>query len=689
MERTKRFGTRPLWFWNALPTEESILEVMENCAKKDGFAGFGILPYEACQLEYMGEEYLRLYGIVLREAKRLDLKICLYDEWWFPSGCAGGILKKKYPEACAKRLDMEEYYSDDGNFDVTLPADGKVMATVAMKDGVIIDLAEFVDNGILKWRATEKGFTALCFLLRDAGWDRVDYLSPEAVKKFIACTHDVYYEHFSEYFGNVIDSSFYDEPQFYGAEGRMWTEAFNDRFKEKYGEEPAVYYPALFYDIGAKTAEARNKLLSVRADLYAEGFPGTIQKWCTAHGISLTGHVDQEEVENPCGMTGDLIKSFKYQDIPGVDEVFTEGRASAVYKVVSSSAVNYGKQLVMCECFGAMNPLPIEAMYRESYDLYTKGINFLVPHAVWMSADEKDVMFKPELSYRNPYYGKMLPDFNVFCSAVAEKLQAGGQVNSLAVLYPIESMQYMYTMNWEGHPYYGGPTDEKNNYLRLGQFLKREINCDFNFLHPEVLAEKCVVKGGEIVLESPLHFQKYRAIILPGMKAISLKTLQILKQFVQGGGTLIAVSELPTVAVENGASGEVKVLCRELFGLEQIGMHVRETEQGKGRCFALPFGERAKMKDILGGVSLDTRVLNCTEGLQYIHKRAEKDVWFFAGIWNDVDTSVELEGNFKLTFLNPRTLACGNLLSVFSGGVTRFALKLKKEECLIIEGERI
>ena len=113
MEKIKNFGTRPLWFWNALPTEKSITEVMENCAKKDGFAGFGILPYDACTLEYMGEEYLRLYGVVLREAKRLGLKICLYDEWWFPSGSAGGILKKKYPEACAKRLDMEEYYSDD------------------------------------------------------------------------------------------------------------------------------------------------------------------------------------------------------------------------------------------------------------------------------------------------------------------------------------------------------------------------------------------------------------------------------------------------------------------------------------------------------------------------------------------------------------------------------------------------
>ena len=85
------YGTRPLWFWNDLPTEESIREIMENCSRQDGYAGFGILPYKACGLQYMSDEYLRLYGVVLREARRLKLKMCLYDEWWFPSGGAGGI----------------------------------------------------------------------------------------------------------------------------------------------------------------------------------------------------------------------------------------------------------------------------------------------------------------------------------------------------------------------------------------------------------------------------------------------------------------------------------------------------------------------------------------------------------------------------------------------------------------------
>jgi len=38
--------------------------------------------------------------------------------------------------------------------------------------------------------------------------------------------------------------------------------------------------------------------------------------------MDLTGHADQEEVVNPViGTVGDLIKSFKYQSMPGIDQI--------------------------------------------------------------------------------------------------------------------------------------------------------------------------------------------------------------------------------------------------------------------------------------------------------------------------------------------------------------------------------
>ena len=130
----------------------------------------------------------------------------------------------------------------------------------------------------------------------------------------------MYYQTFPKHFGTTIDYAFYDEPTLRWVEGgRSWTEEFNNEFKKKYGISPMIFYPALWFNIGKDTEAARNLLLGFRAELFASGFSGTIDKWCHDHHIQLTGHVDQEEIVNPVSTCRDLMKAFKYQDISAVN----------------------------------------------------------------------------------------------------------------------------------------------------------------------------------------------------------------------------------------------------------------------------------------------------------------------------------------------------------------------------------
>jgi hypothetical protein len=92
--------TRPLWFWNAPPTKAETHAIMEGC-KTSGHQGFGILPTEQMPLEFMSPVYLDRYEEAVEKAAELGMRMCLYDEFWFPSGGAGGQLAKKYPSACA------------------------------------------------------------------------------------------------------------------------------------------------------------------------------------------------------------------------------------------------------------------------------------------------------------------------------------------------------------------------------------------------------------------------------------------------------------------------------------------------------------------------------------------------------------------------------------------------------------
>ena len=173
--------------------------------------------------------------------------------------------------------------------------------------------------------------------------------------------------------------------------------------------------------------------------------PKVVNDWSVAHGITATGHTAPEEVLVPVNSSGDLMKSFKYLEIPGIDKIGGQRPAERFYKLVSSSAYNWDKKLVMSETYGAMpdydKPGDLTGTRYDSIamDQYTKGINMLIPHAVWY--DNTKVTYKPELSYRNPLYADSLKIFYNFLARLNVYLQDSGRhVADIAVLYPIHSL---------------------------------------------------------------------------------------------------------------------------------------------------------------------------------------------------------------------------------------------------------
>src|ERR1019366_6825602 len=145
--------------------------------------------------EFMTPEFLDQYQVAVEHAAKLGLKLCLYDEFWFPSGSAGGLLARRHPEALSKRLDMAAR-------DVTGPVEvvqeapaGTFMGAVAMEAASKqrVNLSSFVRNGRLTWSAPNGRWKVMIYTcVRDGGDGLVDYLSPEAVGKFIELTYQAY-----------------------------------------------------------------------------------------------------------------------------------------------------------------------------------------------------------------------------------------------------------------------------------------------------------------------------------------------------------------------------------------------------------------------------------------------------------------------------------------------------------------
>ncbi len=522
------------------------------------------------------------------------------------------------------------------------------------------------------------------------GTKGMDYLSKEAVRAYIDITYEAYYQRFEKYFGTTITTAFYDESCFwnsnqnYGVEGaRFWTPAFNEDFARIYGKDvnPILYYPALFEDIGEGTAEARDRLQYVRTTLFAENYIGQIDQWCKEHSIQLTGHMNEEQSKNPVGIHGDLMRVFQHQSIPGIDVIWNYGQSQTAYKIVSSSAYNWDKQLVMVEAFGDISTATPETLYKITMDLYAKGINFMVPHAVWY--DMNNVVFKPELSYRNPQFASDLPTYSEYVSRLNAVLQQGRHVADVAVLYPIDYLESEFLFNGT----YNEPA--RANYMDVGEYLSLTARHDFTYLHPDVLDGNCTMENGMLKLNNENNYESYKVVVMTGSEVISLKNLQKIYDFWQSGGSVIAVGTLPSKGITVSEDAAVVALMDEMF--------TEDTTVSAAGGKAIQIRRANQLDQALEQAAdhYDVQISGVPETLDggnfsYIHKVVKDcNVWFFANSSaTEFTADIILNGEFSsLELWNPATGEKTALESRVENGKTTIILEISGvSSVFVVEG---
>ncbi|MGI6269324.1 MAG: discoidin domain-containing protein [Candidatus Howiella sp.] len=424
----------------------------------------------------------------------------------------------------------------------------------------------------LEYTVPEGNWKVMAFVCVVDGRDGMDYLSKDSVAAFIDITYEAYYSRFKKYFDNgTIVSAFFDEPSFwpaggrtpYGADGaRFWTPTFNEDYENHFGSSPVLDYPALFMDIGESTAEARDKFQYIRTELFANNYIGQLNEWCADHGIELTGHMLFEEWVNPVGVHGDLMKVFKNQAIPGVDLINNFGYTQEAYKIVSSSANNWDKSRVMSEAFGVFQGKNMDDIYRSSMDLFAKGINLIIPHAVWYDDDPSKVTYVPELSYRDANFGPHLSAFSDYIGRSQTILQQGTHVADIGMVYPIDYLESEFYFN-------DSPNNpEDADYMNIGEILSLNARKDFTYLHPDVIDDRCSVDGAKFQLNNQVNSESYKVMIIPGCKVISLTNLEKIKKFYDNGGKVIGTTQLPYLGTRAEDNAKVAEIIEEMFGID-------------------------------------------------------------------------------------------------------------------------
>lgn len=586
---------QPLWHTNGELSDEIIREIFE-VGKENGFGGITFLPVSKTTPKYLTEEYFEQYGKALKLADKLGMKTIFYDDLDYPSGSAGWRLKEQFPESTLKRLDKVEWSATGpSEFREKCPIpfgdkvlfgkpEGVLQAAVAMnvKTFERVDLRDCVAaDGTVSWSVPEGDWKIFLFVCVSDPKGLVDYMSPRAVEDFFSLTYDRFYERFKDEFGKTITAIFFDDITNTQTEGsRNWALEFNAKYRELYGGDPTLDYPALFYPIGPETASARYRLWTTRNRLFADGYPGLVAKWRKDRGLDVvsTGHPQGPYVIQPIDMCGDAMATQRNSDAVLFDSIHYYGHGRDGFKIPTSAAFNYDMPLCFVEIYGNYrdNSFDSKMMLRSAMEIYARGGNVMLPHGTW--TDVNDVYIPPEISWRNPKLEGFLPGYGEFVSRTSLLTQGGRHVADFGVLYPVDNLKAFFHFQHafiKGDYPYGVLLPRETDYLAVGSELTSKIWRDFTFLHPQIVDEKCSVETAYDAqtpvfrLNNAANWEEYRAVVLTGADVISWANLEKIAAFYDAGGAVLATTRLPSQAAEGPEfNDKVCATIEKIFGVD-------------------------------------------------------------------------------------------------------------------------
>lgn len=540
-------ATTTPWLPKALPGE-----VRFGSYLADG--GSGKAPPS---LGFMTPEWFSAVRQSLDLARRNGRYAIFYDEVGFPSGSADGTIPAKFYR---KLLQRDETTLSAGQpYRLGMAAGGEPTSLIAFDAASRerVDLLALAKGGATEWIAPPgnwlvQRYSVVTSAAKKTGPDYYgasDYFDAEAVNWFIRNSYDRAYEGLSAHFGKTILYSFFDDVGIFSDE-RTWSPAIADRFEKLTGKSAALYYPALWDDIGPDTAAARVGFFKARAELLGEGFPKQVTQWARAHGVKSTGHAPGNYDLQPTDLSGDPFKFYAYTDVPMVDVLWGVGFARGGFKLISSVSAQRDLPETFAEAFSVDNDAN---GYRRMIELFVRGINRFV------------------LGGRQPSQPLGTPaDLANWAGRSSYLLHGGRHVADIAVLFPIESLQAFYSFNAPDY----SPKQPKGTYAyrdadyqAVGEMLLSEVHRDFTFVHPDALAgDKLQLRGRTLELNNKVNREQYRALILPGGEVLSVAALRKIKAFWDAGGTVIATSLLPSRSAEFGKDAEIREMVAAMFG---------------------------------------------------------------------------------------------------------------------------
>lgn len=685
LQRAIKPGMIPFWFFNdASPVAEK-LRFLRRC-RKGGFRALAMHCRSGNLIPYASEDWYAAIRALVAEARRLDMKLWLYDEDPFPSGAAGGQVMATRPELMATQLVLKEPSAGLAAGQLWEIAESPVVwagLVPVARSLAAHDLTRSVGTVRRDWFVgpwdsryyypvtpafpcvrgnairqvyalrvpqVPKGYKLAAIVRERCGedgpWGSLpDCLNPETFAVFRQLSLDPYKRWVGKEFGRTIPGIFTDEEKPHG----FWpvTPGLFEAFRRACGFDLRPRLHQLFGEpLSDQYVETRLALREWIAGRFQDAFLKPYRQWCDAHGLLLVGHMSPEDdpvQENGC--LGSVMPLMKLLHCPGTDLIapFVGDRRTPTVNLGSLRAGSLRAQTrapaAVAETFGLFDWDTTTAACRRVAAWHRAlGIDRLFPHGFFQSVDGPIAHEAP------PDYGPRTAIFEGFAelnrwSMEMEEIMDGARDRTgVAVLNSLASY-------WDLAP---GMDAASHEALRdaLWQTL---LSCLQTHVGVHLADEADVAKAGVSSGWLRVGACRYHTLLIPAMTRIPRRTFDRIAKAAAAGVRVVWFGGGPRQVV--GAGGKLRV-CAALPGhierlpyptlawcREQLAPLASLSGRENENCYVRRFSRKQGPGEWLFAVNVGDRDLELAlageGGLRWFPERVDGETWCrgAASVW--------------------------------------------------------
>src|SRR3989440_7900753 len=560
----RRFSPVPIWWWSGEKLDAQRLRWQLERFADGGVYNLLILNLapsgplygsDADDPPFFSEEWWAMFRGVFEATGSLGMHLWFYDQFGFSGAKMQARLVTQYPTFAGQSL--ERVACDlEGTGVLECPEAGTPLAACVIPiDGQGQPVGEPrpvpMHGESVIWQGSGNHRLMLFYSI-ESGFD---YFNVSACQALLTMVHGSYEAHVGDFFGNVIVGTFQDEL----AAMPMWSRDFAEAFRARCGYDLLPHLPALWEDYGDQAQRVRHDYHATRSALAETAFFKPLFQWHQERGL-ICGFDQQGPARagypiQSVQLYADYPRTHRWYAAPGSDH---HGEA----KIHSSLAHLYDRPRVWIEAFHSSGwGGTLEETLDWLLPWIRAGANLYDPHAVYYSTRGGWWEWAPpSTDWRQPYW-KHYSVFAQTVSRLCSVLTLGHHVCDIGLLFPTTPVQVGLRLDGfnqdaqAAHDLYLRLIGKMHWYKVEPGVLDRACR-DFDVLD-DASIQRCQVRDGRLHIGE----ERYGALVLPGCTVLEDETAARLVEFVEGGGTLVAVGSIPHLSVgTTGGSAAVQQL---------------------------------------------------------------------------------------------------------------------------------